>query len=373
MNQERITQNQLLLFFTLYFFSTAVGFSFGPLVKQTGYDAWIVLYIGALCGVLFAFFTLKLAKRRPYEYLVHYGKEILPIWIHVPFMMVLFFFYLHLGAYILREYEDFMVQTYLPTTPGVAVGIIFGFVIAITVRLGIETLFRTAQGLFFIILVAVFLQNFFIGNEFEWDRWMAFVTNHQLPGFFKGVYSIAPWFGEVVLLIFFFPLISENKKTLKSIMWASAISTTMLVVNVVSILFLFGPDLASHLTYPTLEMIRYIHIADFIENFDPLMVAIWSTTVFLKVSIALYVAVIIFSQLFKLKDYRPLTFSLAMVMITMSLQMSENTAELNDFFEISWATFAYFVEFIPILYLVVDTIKRRNIKQKNADRKISEI
>ncbi len=364
LNQERITQNQLLLFFTLYFYSTAAGFSFGPLVKQSEYDAWIVLYVGALSGGLLAFFTIKLAQRRPYEYLVHYGKDILPVWIHVPFMMILFFFYLHLGAYILREYEDFMVQTYLPTTPGAAVGIIFGFVIAITVRLGIETLFRTAQGLFFIILIAVLLQNFFIGNEFEWDRWMAFITNHQLQGVLKGSYSIAPWFGEVILLVFFFPLIAENKKTVKSVIWALVISTVMLVVNVVSILFLFGPDLASHLTYPTLELIRYIHIADFIENMDPLLVAIWSTTVFLKVSITLYVAVIILSQLFRLKDYRPFTFSLAMVMITMSLQMSENTAQLNDFFETSWATFAYFVEFIPILYLVVDTVKRRKMKQR---------
>jgi spore germination protein KB len=364
---ERIPQNQVVLFFTLYFYSTAVGFSFGPLTKLAHYDTWIVFMVSGLGGVMFAYFTIKLASRRPSEYFVHYGKEILPAWVHIPLMIILFFFFLHLGAYILREYEDFMVQKYLPTTPSAAVGIILGLVIAITVRIGIETLFRTAQGLFFLIVTMALTTNIFIGKDFVWDRGIAFLTNHGLQGMLKGSYSITPWFGEIILLIFFFPLISNHTKTLKSILWATVFSVFMLIINAVSLLLLFGPNLTSHLTYPVLEMVRLIRIADFIENLDPIIIAIWSTAVFLKVSILLYVSTIILSQLFRLKDYRPLSFSLMMVMFVMSLKMSESTAELNDFFETSWATFAFFVECIPILYLIVDTIK--HLFQKGKSKK----
>jgi spore germination protein KB len=368
MKLERITQNQILMFFVLYYFSTQLGFAFGPLVSLSQYDTWLSLCFGGLGGVFLAYFTLKLANRNANEFFVHFGRKILPVWIHIPMMGILFFFFLHLGSIIIREYEDFMVQNYLPSTPSAAVGIMFAMVIAITVRTGIETLFRTAQGLFFLIITAVILQYFLVMNEFEWNRWMAFVTNHQIKGMLKGSYTITPWFGEIILLIFFFPFIAEKEKTLKSIMWATIFSTIILICTTVSLLFLFGPNLASHLTYPVLEIIRFVRIADFIENLDPLLVAIWSTTVFLKVGILLYVSTLILSQLFNLKDYRPLVFSLTLVMITMSLQMSENTAELNDFFKNSWTTFAYFVEIIPLLYFFIDKIKnyfQKKISHKN--------
>jgi spore germination protein KB len=360
---ERISQNQILFFFTLYFFSTTFGFSFGPLVALSQYDTWLCLCFGGLGGIVLVFFTLKIANRKKGEFFVHYGAGIVPIGIHIPLMVISFFFFLHLGSYILREYEDFMIQTYLPTTPGAAVGILFAITIAITVRIGIETLFRTAQGLFFVIIIAVILLNLFVIKELEWNRLAAFVTNHRINGLLKGSYSIAPWYGEIILLVFFYPFIAEKEKTFKSIIWATFFSTVLLISTVVSVLLLFGPRLTTHLTYPVLELLRFIRIADFIENLDPLLIAIWSTTVFLKVGIILYVSTLILSQLLKLKDYRPLVFSLTFVMIILSLTMSENTAELNNFFQNSWATFALFVESIPVVYLLIDSIKKHFIKK----------
>jgi spore germination protein KB len=360
---ERITQTQVLFLFTLYFIATIVGFSFGPIILISEYDTWIVMCLGGLGGIILTLLYHSLAIRRPNEYFVHYGKTILPTWLHVPLMVVFIFFFLHLGAFILREFEDFMVQTYLPSTPNAAVGIIFGFVIVFTVRLGIETLFRTAQGLFFLIIAASLIQNFFVSKEFEWGRLMAFVTNHQLEGVLKGSYLITPWFGEIVLILFFYPLIAKQEKTFKSIFGATLFSLLMINLFVISLLLLFGPKLSTHMTYPSLEMVRFISIAGFIENLDPLLIAIWSTTVFLKVSIIFYVANLILAQLCKLKDYRPLTLSLGLVMLVLSLKMAETTADLNDFFESSWATFAYFVELIPAIYLLVDTIKLK-LKQR---------
>jgi spore germination protein KB len=358
MKLERITQNQILLFFILYFFSTQLGFAFGPLVSVAQYDTWLSICFGGLGGVILAYVTVKLANRNANEFFVHFGRKIVPVWIHIPLMGILIFFFLHLGSIIIHEYEDFIVQNYLPATPSPAVGIMLSLVIAVTVRNGIETLFRTAQGLFFLIITAVILQYFLVISDFEWNRWMAFVTNHNIKGVLKGSYIITPWFGEIILLIFFYPFIAEKEKTLKSIIWATIFSTIILLFTSFSLLFLFGPNLASHLTYPVLEIIRFVRIADFIENLDPVMVAIWSTSVFLKVGIILYVSTLILAQLFNLKDYRPFVFSLTLVMIIMSLKMSENTADLNDFFQNSWTPFAYFIEIIPLLYFFIDKIKK---------------
>ncbi|WP_066074505.1 GerAB/ArcD/ProY family transporter [Neobacillus soli] len=372
MKTEQISQNQLLLFMILYFYSTLVGFSAAHLIHSSQYDSLLVVCIGGVAGGIYAYFIIKLANRRPNEFFVHYGSEIFPKWIHILFTGFYFLTYLHISAFILREYEDFIVQTYLSETPNWAVGAILGMVVAITARLGIQTIFRTAQGLFFLVLIASAMNTFFIGKELKWDRWMAFITNHSGHDIFTGSYTTIPFFGEIVVLVFIFPYLTPKKKTFQSVAWAILLSILLISVNIAFLLLLFGPNLASHLTYPMLEMVRYIRIADFIENLDPFLISIWSTTVYLKISLLFFLSTHILAHLFRLKDHRPLTFSLAAVMVALSLQMSGGTAALTGFYKESWATYSYFIEGIPILYLLMDTLKRFIRKRSSKKEEISQ-
>jgi spore germination protein KB len=344
---EGISQSQIIHFLILFFYSTFIGFSSVQLIKRTQYDALLVLFISGVIACLLAFLVLKLANRRPTEFIVFYGKDIFPYWIHVFLMGIMFFFCLHGSAFILREYEDFIVQVYLPETPHWAIGIMFGTAIAIMARLGIVTLFRSAQGLFFITLFSILLNTIFVGREVKWERSMAFITNHNIDGILQGSYFISPFFGEVVFFIFIYPYIIKKEKTLKSFFWAIVFSVSMIIIYIAFLILLFGPNLISHLAFPILEMGRYIHIAEFIENLDPLLIAIWSTMVYIKISFFFYLSVVILAQLMNIQDYRPLTFSLAAVMISISLNMAENYAGLLDVYEHSWPTFAYCVELIP--------------------------
>ncbi|MBI0580922.1 GerAB/ArcD/ProY family transporter [Neobacillus cucumis] len=369
MKTEQISQNQLLLFFILYFFSTLVGFGASHLIYLSQYDSLIVLCLSALTGIILAFFVIKLAKRRPNEFIVHYGKEIFPNWIHISFMAIFFFSLLNSSALILREYEDFIVQIYLPKTPNWAVGCMFGVVVAVTARLGFENLFRIAQGLFYLVIIANIGNMLFIGKELRWERWIAFITNHSGQGIFMGSYSTAHFFGEAFILLFLFPYLTQKHKTFKSIIWASFFSILFISSNIIWLLLLFGPNLASHLTYPMLEMIRYIRIADFIQNLDHLLISIWATTVFIKVTVLFTISVQILAQLFRLKDHRPLVFSLTAVMIVLSINISSGFAEMTSLFTQSFATFSYSLEFIPLLYLIMDTVKR-SLKKK-ADKKLN--
>ncbi|MED3561550.1 GerAB/ArcD/ProY family transporter [Bacillus xiapuensis] len=371
MKTQQITQNQLMLFFILYFFSTLVGFGASHLIYLSQYDSVLVLCISALAGIILAFFVIKLAMRRPNEFFTHYGKEIFPSWIHIPIMVIFFISLLQISALILREYEDFIVQTYLPKTPNWAVGCMFGIVVAVTARLGFENLFRIAQGLFYLVIFANIGNMIFIGKELQWERWMAFVTNHSGQGIFVGSYATASFFGEIIILLFLFPYLTQKHKTFKSIIWAAIFSVIFIASNIIWLLLLFGPNLSSHLTYPMLEMIRYIRIADFIQNLDHLLISIWATTVFIKITVLFTISLQISAHLFRLKDHRPLTFSLTAVIIALSLNMGSGTAEIQNLFTQSWSTFSYFIESIPLLYLIMDTIKQSLKKKSNKKLKES--
>lgn len=366
MKTEGISQQQIIHFVILFLYSTYVGFSSVRLVKVAQYDSLIVILVGGLSAVIQGLIGIKLANRRPDRFIASYGREIFPYWIHLFLMGVIFLFCLHGSAFMLREYEDFIIQVYLPETPNWAIGILFGGTVAIMARLGIVTLFRSAQGLFFITILAILLNTVFIGRELRWERSIAFITNHNFQGILQGSYFISPFFCEIILLIFIFPYIMNKEKTRRSLFWAIFFSISLIILYIGFLILLFGPNLTAHLAYPILEMVRYIKIAEFIENLDPLLIAVWSTMVYIKISFFFYLAVHILSQLLKLKDHRPLTFSLAAVMVSMSLNMAENFASLSDVYEHSWPTFALCAESIPLLYLLMDTIKNY-VKKKPAD------
>jgi len=362
---EGISQHQIIHFLILFFFSTFVGFSSVQIVKMTQYDSLIVICIGGLSAVAQAFIGIKLANRRPDQFIATYGKEIFPYWVHLLLMGAMFFFCFHGSAFMLREYEDFIIQVYLPETPNWAIGILFGGTVAIMARLGIVTLFRSAQGLFFITILAILLNTVFVGRELRWERSIAFITNHDFQGILQGSYFISPFFCEIVLFIFIFPYIMDKEKTRRSFFWAIFFSVSLIIIYIGFLLLLFGPNLTAHLAFPILEMVRFIKIAEFIENLDPLLIAVWSTMVYIKISFFFYLAVQILAQLLQLKDYRPLTFSLAAVVVSMSVTMAENFANLVDVYEHSWPTFALCVESIPLLYLLMDTIKNYIKKKKS--------
>ena len=358
MKTNTITPNQITLFLIIYFLSTFIGFFTVQLINNAQYDSLLVICISGLVGCIYAFLCVKLANRRPEEFIVHYGKEIFPNWIHLFLMGFIFFFCLHACSTLLKEYADFLIQVYLPETPEWAIGTVLGIVIAITARLGIVTLFRAAQGLFYIILLALLINGIFLGKELNFDRWIAFVTNHTLPGILKGSYFTTPFIGELGLFVFIFPFFTKKNKILKSFVWGIIFACFLIMTHIAQLLLLFGPNLVSHLSFPMLEMVRFIRIANFIENLDPLLIAIWSTMVYLKISFFFYLSAFILAQIFRLKDHRPLTFSLAAITVVTSVRLSENAAGLNFFMETTWPTYAYFAESIPILYLLMDTLRR---------------
>ncbi|MGG2199154.1 GerAB/ArcD/ProY family transporter [Paenibacillus sp.] len=355
---QRVTQLQLGLMFVLFHFSTATGFLMGLIFPTADYQGWLVILTAFAGGLLITYISFALAKRRPSEFLVHYGKELVGRWLHIILMIGFGFFFIHLAGLVLREITDFLIQVYLPTTPSWMVASLFAFVVSIAVRAGIEAIFRCASGFFFVIFGTASFIPFMYGKDLNFNRTIALFT-HLNPGrLFSDTYPFIPWFGEMMLILFIFPYIHNSGKTFRSLLWSSAASSYFIEMSFLLCLLLFGPHVSAQLTYPVLEMIRFIRIGGFLENLDPIVVAIWLSSLFVKISILLYIPVFITAQLFRLKDTRPLTFSFGAIMLGLSMHIVDNSIELNQFLLHAWPTFALVMECLPLLYWIMSVIKK---------------
>ncbi|MDD9265563.1 GerAB/ArcD/ProY family transporter [Paenibacillus sp. GCM10023248] len=356
---QRIRQIELGLMFVLFNFSTAAGFLIGPLTSTAGYQGWVSIFIAHTGGLLIACLSIAYVKKRQNEFLIHYGKEVVGRWINFIMMVIYAFFFIHLAGIVLRQATDFLVQIYLPSTPAWVIASSFGLVIAIAVRSGIEAIFRCAAGFFFVIFSTATLVPFLVGKELDYHRGIALLTNLSLGDLVQTSYPFVPWFGEMFLVIFIFPFLANAEKTPRTLLWSSMISLLFFEVYFLLCILLFDETLMAHFTYPILEMLRFIRIGDFLENLDPIVVAIWIAGLFIKISILLYMAVFISSQLLQLKDSRPLSFSIGAVMVGMSMHSVKNLIELNHFITHAWVNFAYFIECSPLIYWAISVVRGR--------------
>ncbi|BFT69460.1 GerAB/ArcD/ProY family transporter [Paenibacillus sp. P36] len=355
---QRISQIELGLMFVLFNFSTAAGFLIGPLANSAGFQGWLTVLIAHIGGLLIAYISVRVAKQRPDEFIIHYGKEAVGKWLNLIMMIIYGFFFIHLSGVVLRQATDFLVQIYLPSTPSWVIAGTLGLVITIAVRSGIEAIFRCAAGFFFVVFSTAAIVPFLVGKELNFQSGIALLTNVNLGDVFQTSYPFIPWYGEMFLVLFIFPFIAKPEKTNRTLLWSSIITLLFFEVFYMLCILLFDEPLMAQFTYPILEMLRFIRIGDFLENLDPIVVAIWIAGLFIKISILLYMALFISSQLFQLKDSRPLSLSFGAIMVGLSMHSVKNLVELNYFIMHSWVNFAYFIECSPLLYWGIFVIKK---------------
>jgi spore germination protein KB len=354
---RRITNLQIYMFFSQFLFSTTIGFFVAPLVSTAGYMVWVSLVLGCALGIFITYLSYRLSIIRPHVSLGQYGQEILWKWIHYPLIYIVIIVNLYLAAFILRQITDFIVQNFLPGTPEWAIATLFGVCIAQGVRSGVVTIFRSAQGLFLISIVSVIAFPLFASQQIKFDMAIAFVTNVNLPGAWDGAMIIASLWGEMSFIIYFFPYILHPEKLMKPLRWAAYTAVVVTLVDILAVLFLFGPELTSNTSYPVLELIRYIRVGSFLENLDPLLVVFWIYSMFLKIALFLLVTVTVLTHSLRLKDHKPLTNLMAATMIFLSLYMFKDAAQVEQSMYTSETALLFFTCMIPALYLLVDGLR----------------
>ncbi|THF76369.1 GerAB/ArcD/ProY family transporter [Cohnella fermenti] len=348
---ERISQAQLLMFITLSIFGLNVGFVFSGLTQGAGYASWLCLIVGWAIALAMMSLAVKVAEYEPDKFITQFGGRLVGRWLHGFVMAILLLFFLHVGASITREFQEFMSQIYFARTPDWAIAAIFTICCIYAVRSGIETLFRSAGAFMLMIVVLVLMAIIMVQNQFVWPMARAFVTHWELKPIYAGSVSSILTYNDMILVLFLYPHLQNKRKTRRTLMLASGISLVLQLLLLLSVLLLFGIHLTGHFTYPVLELYRMIRIGDFLDNLDPFFIAIWMTTLILKMSLYLYMASAGIGQLIGLKQSKPLVISVGAIIFGMSKHIAVNAIEVQAFLAHAGVVLANAMLLLPLVYL----------------------
>jgi len=367
MNTIHITQKQLLKFFVLNFVATSVAFLTGRLLQISGLNAPFGIIIGCSIAFMIVLINIRFAQRRPDEHFAAYGADIISRWLHYPLMMFVILFNIWIIVVDLWKIQDFLLQFYLLDTPPFIVIMLCGLCIAYTARFGVKSVFRAAEGLFYISLMSFVIIPFLVQSNVEWFMMEGFINHFNFKSAWDSGYYIGSIFGEMALLIYIYPYLSKPERTKKTILYVNGLISLLVVVHLIVIVLVIGPDLAANLNFPELEMIRLIRSGSYLETLDPIIITLWLITIFIKMSFMLLISSQILSKIFNLKHEESIIYPLATFVGVAAILLAKAPLQHTLFNNKLTITCFYSLECLPLLYYIIDVI-RGNGKKKQTEK-----
>lgn len=201
----------------------------------------------------------------------------------IVFLYLIFFFYIL--SRDMRIMVDYTNVVLLPNTPLVVITLcIVGTVIFIA-RGGSRTLISLSELMGPIFILALLSMLFMLLKALNFSNMMPFL-HVNVPGVTEGTWLALSSIGQIIVLPFIIPSKAYRYRDLLN---SLVLSTLLIVLIVLMLILVIGIPVAERLMYPSYELIREIRVADFLDRFDLLLVAVWYPLILINMAISLYV------------------------------------------------------------------------------------
>ncbi|RUT48287.1 hypothetical protein EJP82_03935 [Paenibacillus anaericanus] len=355
----KVQHFQVFSLFTLYLVSSFVAFLVGLFIDQGQFSTPVGSLLGGVATLLLIYPAYKVTLARPHQFIAQYGHQLVGKVPHLIFMYIIIIVALILATSNLRELADFLILVYLSGTPEWVIVGTFGLCIVYAIRSGIPTIFRAAQGIFIISIGAFLIFPVLVKREVEYNRLPAMFTHLNLHQVLAGAFNMTTLFGAFSFLFLVIPYLQSPEKTYRTLLSTTLTSLIIIMAHLIPILLIFGPDLASNLTYPDLELIRSMRAGSFIETLDPVLMILWLICLYVKISFILYIAVICLTHITGMTDPRPLCLPSTAFCCILSIYFARSQPELNQFMIGGLPPLLFSVEFlIPTVYWISHLVRK---------------
>ena len=334
-------------------------------IAKYTHDVWLSPILASLIGYVTVYLAYKLHQLYPKQTIIQFSEQIMGRFAGKVFGVVVLFFYIQGTGQVTRAYAEFIVDSFLFTTPISVIIALMIFLCAITLHGGLEVLGRAAQLFFPIFVFPLFILIILIIPDFEFGNLFPILGDGMIPPM-KGAIVPVGWFTEFFLISFLLPFLADREKGLKyGMMTVFAVMMTLMVVNLI-VLFVLGQATAFKV-YPLMQVARYISIADFFEHVESVVMAIWVVGAFIKISVFYYAAALGTAQWLNLSDYRPVVWPLGILIVEFSFWSLPDTMQLWRYLMGIFSPYALLIQtIIPLFLLVIAVVRKRKKESKTS-------
>jgi len=355
---ENKTPWQLFRFAFVYLNAIPTGFLISPLLWGSAYLGWLAIVIGWAASLFLMWFVVKVGRWDPYRPWIDFGAELLGKWLHYPVIVLILFWAINYIGLDIEGFTLFFDTNYMREAPQWFVILIIGLVVTITARWGMETLIYISDGLFIVIVLTILLMNVFFFKDAKFDMLPAMIRHHNYGDVFQDAFYCFTYFAEWIVFLFLAPFLQMDRKSFRNLAAASIMVSVGILLQWASALLTFGPYLGRELQYPLVELMRAAK--GFLGNSDPLMIGLWSSSMFLHSAFLIHICVRCVAKLLALKQMdAPLIAIIGGTCSIIAYQYSKNPILfMHDFNSFAMLAFFAVIECIPLLYWVAALFRK---------------
>lgn len=360
-------QTSLLLFPAII--ATAILSLPGITAQYAGKDLWISPIMSSSVGFLTVYTAIKLHERFPGATIMQSSEQIIGKPLGKVIGFIFLFFYTMITGQVTRDYSEFILTSFLSHTPQVVIASSMVLLCAYCLYGGIEVLGRVGLLLFPLFCVPIYTLIFFLTPHLQPGNMLPIMENGIFPPA-KGAIVPAGWFAEFFLIAFLLPFVSDRKKSMKnSMITVFFVALTLVLVNLI-VLFVMGAAVTNR-EFPLMTVARYVSVADFFENLEAAVLAIWIAGAFVKISLLYYAAVLATAQWFNMKDYRPIILPVGMIVVQFAYWGNPSTMTNGRLLTTTFPFISVFIQtLLPlVLLLLAIVMKKRSSDDRGAEAK----
>ncbi|MED1467250.1 endospore germination permease [Bacillus salipaludis] len=359
----KISVRQFRILVILFSIGTTIFVMPGSLAQEVKQDAWIAAIIGTAIGFLTVALYIAIGRMFPTMTLVEIIEKLLGKWLGKAISLMFVIFSFINSADLLYYAGTFLTTQIIPDTPHVSIHILFACILIMGVRLGLETLARSAELLFplfmflFVLLVVALILT---PDLWEFENIQPILKTGIKP-MIRAVFLFISIFSlPLIVLLMIFPIsVNQQKKAEKNFYIALFIAGVCLIILTILTILVLGPENSSRQMFPSYSLARRINVGDFLQRIEAILAIMWLITIFFKMTIYFYASIIGFVQILNIKDYRLFTLPLGMILVVMSLFLYPNVTRYAAFGNYIWPLYASTYGLVlPLLLLTVNAIRK---------------
>ncbi|MBW4082619.1 endospore germination permease [Paenibacillus sp. S150] len=330
-------------------------------------DAWISYILAGAGGLMITYVAAKLSSRYPRQTLIEYSVTILGKWagklMVIPFMLQWFW----VISLILRDEFLFIRLNVLYKTPAwVVIGTMIGVVLYTVYHGGIEAIGRVSELWGPILMVILALTFALTVNNLNWEMMLPVYADTGAWPIVQGALAPVSLLGESVLLMMLFPFVEHpGKGTRKAVLAGVAFSSVLLLLGVLWVIMTFGPVVSGRLYFPFFEMVKLVYLMEFIQNMDIFVMSIWLVSIFVKLSIYMFITSYGIAQwIGKPRSWKRILWPVAAVSFVLTKVVIAFNPPSGLLLKSVWIRYVLPVNMVAIpLFLWVVSSMRRQVKR----------
>lgn len=357
----KITGLQVFWMITIMELGMTLLMTFTPSLQAAKQDAWLSIFIAGSIALLAAVITTKLVRLHPDQTFIQFSQTIMGRWIGKIVIVIYLVQWYTIIPIVLRQFSDLLRILLFHETPTIIIVIIMILLtVYVTYSGGIDGIGRCSEILGPLIIIMVMLVLATSIPNIYFNNLRPFYADSGLMAIFKGALPPASYLGHAVEFVMFSTFLFSPHKGAPYVIWGVAVAWFCTLLSMVMVIMTVGVNLTSKMWYPFFEMTKKISIFGFIENLDAIAVIIWIASVFIKLSIYMFVTSYGTAQFLQVKNWKMMIWFIAPVVMVFSLFPQNISEATGNYLNNYWVPFVLPVNMLglPLLLLIVGKIRQ---------------